>query len=524
MKFKNLILLAIIATTAMLSACFDDLNTVPLDDDVTLTDSVFSDPASYRQFLAKLYAGLALTGQSGPDGQPDIQSIDEGFSHYLRMHWYLSELTTDEAVIAWNDLTIQQLHEHRWASTDPFVDAFYRRVFFQVALANEFLRESTVDKLNQRGIDGATQAEVLDYRNEARFLRALAYFHALDLYGDVPFVTEDDALGTIPKQISRAELFTYLENELLEIEADMKAPGTNEYGRADKAAAWMLLSKLYLNAEVYTGSANWDGAIKYSAQVIGAGYTLDDKYEEVFLADNDKSPEIIFPVLFDGNSSRTWGGTTFIIHAGVGGTMDPAAFGVDGGWNGIRTTSALVNKFAQNDARGNFYTDGQTLEIEDVSVFTDGYPLIKFKNITSDGHVGKNLSWVDTDFPLFRLADAYLIYAEGVARGGAGGDAATATGYVNALRERAYGDASGNITPAELTPQFILDERARELAWEGHRRNDLIRFGQFTGGEYLWPWKGGSKEGEPTSAHLNLFPIPASDLAANPNLEQNTGY
>jgi starch-binding outer membrane protein, SusD/RagB family len=131
---------------------------------------------------------------------------------------------------------------------------------------------------------------------------------------------------------------------------------------------------------------------------------------------------------------------------------------------------------------------------------------------------------VYTDYPMFRLADAYLTYAEAVLRGGQGGDASTALNYVNQLRERAFGNTSGNITSGELTLDFILDERARELYWEGHRRTDLIRFNKFTGGEYLWPWKGNVKAGAATPAYRNLYPIPSNDLGANPNLEQNDGY
>jgi hypothetical protein len=131
---------------------------------------------------------------------------------------------------------------------------------------------------------------------------------------------------------------------------------------------------------------------------------------------------------------------------------------------------------------------------------------------------------MDIDFPVFRLADAYLMYAEAVLRGGSGGTVAEATGYINELRERAYGDDSGNISDLELNLDFVLDERARELYWECHRRTDLIRFGKFSESEYVWPWKGGVKDGVSTSARYDVFPIPSSDLAANPNLDQNDGY
>jgi hypothetical protein len=207
--------------------------------------------------------------------------------------------------------------------------------------------------------------------------------------------------------------------------------------------------------------------------------------------------------------------------------MSPSDFGVGGGWGGLRTTSALVNKFpGSGDQRAMFWSDGQTLEINDIGQFVEGYAITKFSNLTSTGQAAPHAhpDFVDTDFPMFRLADAYLMYAEAVLRGGAGGDAAQALAYVNALIERAYGDTSNNISSGQLTLNFILDERARELYWEGHRRTDLIRYGRLTGGDYLWPWKGNVKEGTSTPSYRDLYPIPSNDLGANPNLVQNDGY
>jgi hypothetical protein len=232
----------------------------------------------------------------------------------------------------------------------------------------------------------------------------------------------------------------------------------------------------------------------------------------------------------DGNNGRNYGGVTFIIHAAVGGTMDADnGFGIgSGGWSGNRLTNTLVSKFADpsgnTDKRAIFYTDGQTLTIDHPTVFKEGYLCAKFKNLTSAGVKGQNATFVDTDFPMFRLADVYLMYAEAVKRGGSGGDVNTAVSYINNIRQRAYGNNSANITGSDLTLSFILDERARELYWEAHRRTDLIRFGLFTGDTYLWDWKGNVKTGSGTDKHFDLFPLPASDRAVNTNLVQNFGY
>lgn len=527
MKQYKLILMAV-AFCSVMTSCVKDLDRVP---DQGLTNEIlFKNETGYRNALAKLYAGLALTGNSanGGAGAPDITTIsDEGFSSYIRIYWKMQELTTDEAVIGWNDKTIKDFHELDWTPADEFIGGMYSRLYFQITLANNFIREAGDGKLGDRGISGADADKVRDYRNEARFLRALSYFHALDLFGSPTFVTDADGIGAfLPNRITRAELFNYIEQELLAIEPLMKAPKANEYARADKAAVWMLLANLYLNAQVYTGTEKYTQAVTYSKKAMTAGYTLNTNYAWNFLADNNTSGEVIFPVAFDGTKTRTWGGCTFLVHAPIGGSMSATDYGVDGGWGGLRTTSAFVAKFPDptgaTDKRAMFHTPGQTLAIADIAEFSNGYAIKKWKNVKQNGQAGSNLTWVDTDFPMFRLAEANLIFAEAVLRGGTGGTNAEALTAVNALRTRAYGNATGNLGAINL--QDVLDERARELYWEGKRRTDLIRYGQFHSNTYLWPWKGGVASGRAVDAYRTIFPIPSAELNSNPNLVQNTGY
>ncbi|HSW36182.1 MAG TPA: RagB/SusD family nutrient uptake outer membrane protein, partial [Candidatus Limnocylindrales bacterium] len=460
----------------MFSSCMGDLDTRPLDGRELTAADVFDDPTSYQRFLAKLYAGLSLTGQEGPSGMPDISGIDEGFSQYLRAMFHHQVLSTDEAVIGWADQTLLDFVHQDWTSTDVFVAAFYYRIFYQIAMANEFLRETSDANLDRRGVTGQLRTDIQGYRLEARFLRALSYWHALDVFGNVPFITENDPMGGrfLPPQIRRADLFVFLENELKAIYPNMAEPRSpGYYGRADRAAAWMLLAKLYLNAEVYIGQPRYTEVITYTTRIINAGYTLEPNFRHLFNADNHRShgTEIIFTVPFDGIHTNTWGGTTFMIRGGTGGTMNPLHSGIESGWGGLRTTRNIVNLYSLADGRRLLHTHGQTLDIDDLTRFTDGYASTKFTNIRRDGSRGSSLAWVDTDFPMFRLADVYLMYAEAVLRGGTGGSRATAIGYVNALRQRAWGSAAGNVT--DITLDFILDERARELFWEGHRRTDL---------------------------------------------------
>ncbi len=520
MKNKNIKSLAVVFVALMFTSCVKDLDVTPRDPNIITSLTVYSTPAAYKEGLAKLYATFAVSGQQGPSGQPDIAGIDEGFGNYLRQYWNAQELPTDEAVMAWNDASIKDFHWQTWAPNDVFVSAIYSRIMYTVALCNEYIR-ATADN---------TDADIKKYHAEARFIRALAYSHAIDLFGNPPFVTEADAPGAFfPKQTTRAELFTYIESELKAIENDLGA-SRFEYARADQGSAWTLLAKLYLNAKVYIGQDKNTECITYCNKVIAAGYTLSPKYANNFTADNNLSAEMIFPITSDGQHTQTYGGMTYLVHAQIGGSMPPAQFGVGGGWGGIRTTKALVNKFADNtgatDKRAMFWSAGQKLEINDIGQFTDGWAITKFSNLTSTGAAAPHAhpDFVDTDYPVFRLADVYLMYAEAVLRNGTGGSAANALGYVNALRQRAYGDASGNITSGQLTLDFILDERARELYWEGHRRTDLIRFGKFTTASYLWPWKGKVAEGAATQSYRDLYPIPSNDLGANPTLIQNAGY
>jgi starch-binding outer membrane protein, SusD/RagB family len=488
--------------------------------------NIFNDPASYRAFLAKLYGGLAVSGQQGPAGQPDIEGIDEGFGQYTRGLWQLQTLPTDEAVLGWGDETLPELNTMDWAAANRFTTAFYYRVFYQVTLANEFLRETTDAKLTERGVSQALRNEIAQYRAEARFLRALSYWHGIDLFRDIPLIRDTDPQGVRPQQSTRQEIFDFIVAELTEIRPLLPGIGQGQYGRADQGAARMLLAKVLMNAEAYGLGGRYAEAMTEVIAIINSGaYGLAPQYMRNFLADNHSSPEIIFPVPFDGVRTRTWGGTTFLVNAAIGGeVMRPADYGTGEAWWGLRVTPQLVAKYQGGaggpDGRASiFFTTGQQLEVTQLSNFNHGYAAPKYRNLTSGGAPGSHSVHPDIDYPMFRLADAYLMYAELHLRGG-GGSQELALQYVNEIRERAYGNTNGNITADQLTLQFVLDERARELFWEGHRRTDLIRYGQFISGDYLWAWKGGAQNGQSAAQCRLVYPIPAAELVANPNLSQ----
>jgi len=521
-KFNITTSLIALVSAILLGSCESDLDTTPLDPNVKTENSVINDPDGYMGLLAKCYSGLAVGGQTANDGEQDIASINGGFSSYLRQYWNAQELTTDEAICAWNDGNLRDYHDLDFTTTNEFVTAIYYRINLEISFCNNLIRLTN-------GKDNLKQ-----YNTEARFLRAMSYWHLLDLFRTGPFVTETNKPGIFfPKQATAQELFNYVESELKAIENELPQPRANQYGRADRGAAWMVLAKLYLNSEVYTGVSKYTETITYCKKLIDGGYTLESKYANLFLADNNlRRNEIIFPICFDGRNTQTWGGTTYLICASVGGSMNAADFGVGGGWWGLRTTKEFVGKFTDitgsTDKRAMVYTDGQSLEINDIYSFTQGYALGKYKNVTSTGATGSSTTFPDTDFPMFRLSDVYLMFAEAVLRGGAGGTRSQALSYVNLVRERAYGvsagDPTADITDSQLTLDFILDERARELYWEGHRRSDLVRFGKLTSSSYVWAWKGGVKAGQGVTDKFKTLPIPASDINSNPNLKQVNGW
>jgi hypothetical protein len=525
-------------SSMILVSCHADLDQVPTDPDLFTEIDVFKDTDSAKGALAKIYASLAITGQKGPTGDPDIDPslIDEGFSQYTRILYTLNVCSTDEAVVGWGDPGLPNIHEMSWDINNPWTQGMYFRLAQVVSFSNSFI-ENAADL-------ASTNTEAANFVAEARFLRAYAYLQLIDMYANVPLVTE--LTSELPQQSNRQEIFSFIETELNELTSLLADSRSNEYGRVDKVAAWALLSRLYLNAPVYIGSDMSSQVIANAEKVISSSYSLNttdgngngSAYDELFLADNNTNGaqnEFIFVVQFDGLNSQSWGGGTFMVHAPIGGTMDPSMFGVNGGWGGLRTTKALVDKFeysitetngdghptAWSDSRAMFHTDGQNYEMAKIGPFSEGYAVTKFRNVDINGAAGSDSSGnhVDTDLAIIRLAEVYLNYAEAAAKSGVNLD--TAANLINQLRSRA---GAPTITSSDLTSDFVLDERSRELYWEGQRRSDLIRHNKFVTSNYMWPFKAGAAQGKASDEYRRIFPIPEAVLLVNSNLTQNPNY
>ena len=543
---KQLFSAALIAVLSSgVTSCINDLDISPIDPQ---TGGSFDQQGVF----VKGYAMLGVTGQKGIDGSPDLDGQDEGESGFYRTTFNCNELPTDECLWAWQEnQDIPQLTSISWSPSSQRTEWVYVRLGYDITQYNFFLDQT----------ESMTDAETLRQRAEIRFLRALHYWYFLDLFGKAPF--KEHFNNDLPVEKKGTELYTYIQNELNEIEGDMYEPRQAPFGRADKAANWLLRARLYLNAGVYTGQTDYAKAEEYASKVIGSAYKLCTNYSELFMADNDENEnamqEIILPIRQDGVKTRNYGGSTYLV-CGTRVAGMPR-MGTTNGCSCIFARAAMVQKFFSNlddvpmlradveipkgldtdeqiddfDAEHGIRTEDmikaagddrallysgvgggrRKIHTDAISGFTDGLSIVKWQNYRSDGKPVSHATYPDTDIPLFRLAEAYLTRAEAIFR--QGGDA---TGDINELRKRA------NCTRKvqTVTEQELIDEWAREFYLEGRRRSDLVRFGMFTTNKYLWDWKGGAMNGTSVASYYNKYPIPVSDINNNRNMSQNEGY
>lgn len=529
----------------LFTACIGDLDTLPLNPSDSTSETVYgADESGYIAGLTKLYFNFVSNETT------DLQVSDAGASELVRAFWTVQEVTSDACKCAWeNDAWVRAMNTNTWSDADNDATyAVYVRTLQGIAYTNEYLHQTASDRLSDRGVSSELAAKIQGFRAEARFLRAYFYWMALDVFGDVPFTTENSPFGggVNPKQASRKDVFDYCISELTALAADdspMPAARSN-YPRADKGAVLGLLARMYLNAEVYTGTPMWQEAKDACEDIFTMGYSLCPEYADLFRGDNGENPEalneVLFGISYDAEQTQSYGGTSYLTLAAIAATdvsSTQMINGVNNGWGGIRVPYEYVEKYFNvrnadysagtydvNDKRGRmFYIKGRSESMDGaLYVFLNGWSCLKFNNIPhnmdQDSYLATAASkaYSDIDFPMIRLGEIYLIYAEACMNLG---QANTALPKVQDLAARA-----GVTAPTSITQEWLIEERARELMWEGHRRTDLIRYGKFTSSSFLWTYKGGSFSGQGFDDHMKIFAIPASELASNPELHQNPGY
>lgn len=521
------------------TSCLNDLDKEPISPKIDLN-------VNNDGLLNKCYANFGINGNGSgddSDSDPDVKGFtDNGMTGLVRAMFNMNELPTDEATCSWGD-GLQELNSAKFDPSHPWVKLYYTRLTLGITFCNQYLEVAG-------GEDKQKTAE-------CRFLRAMQYYLLMDAYGNVGFSTTLEK----PHRMERAELYKWLVEELNAIEPDLAEPRVKtgsdaDYGRVDKAACWLLLSRLYLNAEVYTGKAEWQKAKDYAKKVMESPYDINttsvgrwSAYQLVFMGDNDKTAatkEILFPIVNISGKTRSYGNSLFLIAA----CFDPAmhANPDDAGgsndlvgqqWIGLHPRTALLKKFFPSsvapevpsyemtsqagDDRATFWGEGRTYEIENITKSAEGYGVCKFLNYNSDNSAHTDPGFADMDWPFMRAAEAYLNYAEADARLNGGKTSQEGTSILNKLRARA--NASTRAETSNYSLNEICDEWAREFYFEGMRRTTLIRFGLFGGNTgYNWDWKGGEQAGKDFEAYKNLYPIPLTQIQSNSNLKQNPGY
>lgn len=510
---KYIVLGAIALSSPAFVACVGDLDVTP--ENPTTKTEISTAEELYGE-LAGIYGGLVFEG--------GITVDDGGAGVYTRQLWNLQELCSDETLIGsnWADGSINELVYSTWSPDNHWLYECFSRFNYQIAIVNQFLRD-----LHKYGslLPGSDNLSVEVFDAEARTLRALSYYHMIDIFGVGPWTTEDSPVGVTPPTYDRKQLFEAVVEDLANAIPNLVPASQQVYGRLSREAGYMLLAKLYLNAEVYTGEPRWQDCANACNEIRKTIDTLAPTYKYLFCATNDKyvgNGEIIWGIPQDGTTLTTYGGTTYISggsYRGDSELLKTLGLAVSG-WEGPRVREELSKALLPNDARRLIYEGEYTEDIQDLSDKNQGYMCVKFVYTPEDDYKNEkqetpycNTIFNPADFPLFRLADVYLMLAECELNGAQG---CNGLEMMNRVRQRA-----GLADVRTLTAENILDERMCELYWEGHRRSDLVRFGKFAGSNYNWSWKGANANGANVQAYRNVYCVPTQFVST---LGQNPGY
>ncbi|MCR5532701.1 MAG: RagB/SusD family nutrient uptake outer membrane protein [Paludibacteraceae bacterium] len=547
------------------TSCIQDLDTKPIDPNSS---------TSFNQdrMFTKCYSCMALIGQSGPGENSDVEDIDAGTSGFYRTIWYCNELTSDEAWWIWDDAEAKQMNQTNWTGTNTMIQAIYTRLNLNIKYCNHYLTYASSETQE----DQNRMAEV-------RFIRAFHYFYLMDMYLYAPLITTESS--DYPHFVPRHELYKWLETELKDLITVLPAQRVSKY-RVGKAAAQLLLARIYLNADIYnkynadwTADATWTKAYDMATATITDNpqhslVGVDQKivtdsgfiytpYQQLFMGDNNRDAiikESLLQLYQDGLYAQSYASSQMLVAANRNPGLMP--WGVEAEWHSMRTSPTLVDKFLKpagidretakdmvhneyemraylGDDRAILCSDGMSTgykfdlkgnqDLGDTKYMFDSWAGLKFTGVYSTASLPKysprqSKDWPDTDIPLLRLAEAYMIQAEALFRKG---DKAAALNIINnVIRARAAADPLPS-----LDEETLLDEWSREFYYEGRRRIDLIRFGRFFGPEsdlhhYHWEGRMGKNDGQAffvtgTPEYMNWFPVPSVDKRANPNYKKD---
>ena len=536
---KNRIILIICLTNlCILFSCTNLEETVYSD---VLKDNFYKNEAEIISALAPAYGGLRGV----------IYKYELGSG--IELLWEASSFTTDETVLPtrgkdWYDGGVyQRFHEHNWTPEHPFFGSIWTYGFGRVNKANQLIFQL---KQVENKMDPAFYSQFVA---ELKIIRAFGYYQLIDFFGNVPIVDRFDvSAGYLPQNnqnfaAGRNEVFNFIEKDLLEnVDYLSREKNQSTYGRFNKYAALALMAKLYVNAEVWTGTPKWDECIAACDSIIQSGkYNLESDYFANFLGKNENSTENIFVIPFD-ELKTDW--ELLFYWVGLHPSLQKKYKTATGPWNGFSALPSHVKSFNDEDKRRNGWLTGQqysstgellkcayesvpnplNLTVDFENIYNPSDPAVYDHRNALEYHGARFVKYeitpypsfcMDNDLAVYRLADILLLKAEALLRKNGGMATQEAVDLVNQVRNRAFDDpASHKYDISTLTLDALLQERSWELYFEGVRRNDLIRFGKFVRGQWEFVDRSGEED------YRNIFPIPQTSINSNPGLVQNPGY
>jgi hypothetical protein len=557
MKTFNKILIAggLVVTSLAMGSCTNDLDLLPTDPNTTTAAVFGDDPEGYMDaVMGDVYLQFATYGANG---NASVSGFDGGMSTFQRAVFILEEIPTDEA--SWLPTADVDYGDFQYGivpANNRAVMGTYSRFMINVALCNDFIQTVNNGYFN---LTDDLKAKADEYIRQCKTLRSACYFYLIDCFGDVPYADENVAIGSVPEQLPRAEIFEKVTSTLEDVIAEYGSnPSTPSYGYIGKDAAEAILVKYYLNAEVYTGTAQWDKCYQHAKAIIdrhqGEGFQgsgLCQTYNQLFAYSNKRNApggggvnEILWTIPQNEPNLKSYANGTFMVNAWISASkaddswqLSLADYNATNGWKCMVARRQFVEKF---DWDANYeYSDDQRVAywrtaahgfsidnpvLDQDHYGSNGFLAVKFTNFAYDENGNLDIDntpvasdQLPIDYPVIRLAEMYLSAAEAILHGA--GDKAEALKYVNLIRERAGLNAWN---AGELTYETLQDERCRELYTENCRRTDLIRYGKWISG-YTWNWKNKVAAGGNFSSSFALYPLPSS-IVTLAGYKQNTGY